>query len=145
MPCVVEADSAVSPGEVCVKVRERSRRSLTCLSASEVYLDSLWSWRAFRRIGDKPSGSGRCVPAIDGLCSVTSALPDARAWTKLAASAYGWGEDDGDEIELEDMRRRLGLSEDDLEEEGMEAVSSLSGQQLTPLTARLTACGQLTW
>ena len=39
---------------------------------------------------------------------------------ELAASAYGWGEDDGDEIELEDMEELDGLSEDDLEEEGME-------------------------
>jgi hypothetical protein len=61
----------------------------------------------------------KIVPAIDGLCSVTSALPDTSV-DELAASAYGWGEDDGDEIELEDMEELDGLSEDDLEEEGME-------------------------
>ena len=98
MPCVVEADSADE--------------------ALEIYLDSLVELEG---VPQDPviTQWQKIVPAIDGLCSVTSALPDTSV-DELAASAYGWGEDDGDEIELEDMEELDGLSEDDLEEEGME-------------------------
>ena len=105
MPCVVEADSA---DEALEKFASKfaSVRAESDLLEGVPQDPVITQWQ-------------KIVPAIDGLCSVTSALPDTSV-DELAASAYGWGEDDGDEIELEDMEELDGLSEDDLEEEGME-------------------------
>lgn len=119
MPCVVEADSADEALEKFASKFASVRAESDLLEgASEIYLDSLVELEG---VPQDPviTQWQKIVPAIDGLCSVTSELPDTSV-DELAASAYGWGEDDGDEIELEDMEELDGLSEDDLEEEGME-------------------------
>ncbi len=115
MPCVVEASTSDEALDRFAAHFQEVRRSSDLLDgAHEIFLDSLVELEGV------PAEPVICqwqkiVPAMDGLCSITSALPE----TDLAddfASAYGWGVDD-DEYE-DDEGRGDTLEHDDEDPEG---------------------------
>ena len=96
MPCIVEADSADDAMEKFASHFHEVRKSSDLLDgAHEIFLDSL------TELEEVPSDPVICqwqkiVPAMDGLCSITSALPVVDESSDLAV-AYAWGEDDEEE------------------------------------------------
>ena len=98
MPCVVEASDAEEAMQKFAESFQEIRKSSDLLDgAHEIFLDSLCELEGV------PTDPVICqwqkiVPAMDGLCSITSALPVVDANSDFA-NAYGWGEDDGDEEE----------------------------------------------
>ena len=111
MPIVVEATDADAAMEKFAAHLHEVRKGSDLLDgAHEIFLDSLTELEA------APSEPVICqwqkiVPAMDGLCSITSALPVVDEDDELA-SAYAWG-DEGDEHE----------HYDDIEELDEEALS----------------------
>lgn len=119
MPCVVEAASADEAMEKFATHFHEVRKNSDLLDgAHEIYLDSLAELEA------APTEPVICqwqkiVPAMDGLCSVTSALPVVDEEGDFA-NAYAWGDDedehdhehdgDHDDVSFED------IDEDDLVE-----------------------------
>lgn len=110
MPCLVSAEDADDALDKFADLLWRLHRTSDLLDgAREVYLDSLVE------LEGAPSDAVLCqwqkiVPAADGLCSITSALPE----TDLPhASAYAFAEeDDGIDVDLDDAD----LDFDELEE-----------------------------
>ena len=112
MPIVVEAENADEAMEKFAAHLHEVRKTSDLLDgAHEIYLDSL------TELEGVPSDPVICqwqkiVPAMDGLCSITSALPVADEDSDLA-NAYAWGDED-DEHE---HAHHDGL--DDLDEEDL--------------------------
>ena len=111
MPIVVEAANADEAMEKFATHLHEVRAGSDLLDgAHEIFLDSL------TELEGAPTEPVICqwqkiVPAMDGLCSITSALPVVDEGDDVA-SAYAWGEEDDDEHghydDLED------LDEDDM-------------------------------
>ena len=83
MPIVVEAENADEAMEKFAAHLHEVRKTSDLLDgAHEIYLDSpvICQWQ-------------KIVPAMDGLCSITSALPVADEDSDLA-NAYAWGDED---------------------------------------------------
>lgn len=95
MPCVVEAESTDEAMEKFAAHFQEVRRSSDLLDgAHQIYLDSL------AELEGAPSEPVICqwqkiVPAVDGLCSITSALPAVDEDSDFA-NAYGWGDEHDD-------------------------------------------------
>ena len=114
MPIVVEAENADEAMEKFAAHLHEVRKTSDLLDgAHEIYLDSLTELEA------APSEPVICqwqkiVPAMDGLCSITSALPTVDAGNDVA-SAYAWGEDEDDDHEhVDDLEE---LDEDEMAEQ----------------------------
>ena len=93
MPCIVEADDAEQAMEKFAEHFQQIRKSSDLLDgAHEIYLDSLTELEA---APDEPviCQWQKIVPAMNGLCSITSALPATDEDSDFA-NAYAWGEDD---------------------------------------------------
>ena len=94
MPAVVEAADAEEALDRFEKMFERINAKSDLLDgAHSIYLDSLVEL-------DRAPESAvliqweKIVPTDEGLCSITSALPELEEGE--AASAYGWNDDDGE-------------------------------------------------
>ena len=115
MPCVVEADGPEDAMEKFASHFQEIRRGSDLLDgAHEIYLDSL------AELEGAPSEPVICqwqkiVPAMDGLCSITSALPVVDEGDDFA-NAYAWGEDGDDEDEHAHYDDLDDLDEDDMSE-----------------------------
>lgn len=114
MPCVVEASDPEEALEKFAAHFQQVRRSSDLLEgAHEIFLDSL---AEFEGVPGEPviCQWQKIVPAMDGLCSITSALPAIDEDSGLA-SAYSWGEgddhEDGHDHDDADLDE---LEEDDL-------------------------------
>ena len=114
MPIVVEAENADEAMEKFAAHLHEVRKGSDLLDgAHEIYLDSLTELEA------APSEPVICqwqkiVPAMDGLCSITSALPTVDEGNDVA-SAYAWGEDEDDDHEhVDDLEE---LDEDEMAEQ----------------------------
>ena len=96
MPIVVEAADADEAMEKFAAHLHEVRKGSDLLDgAHEIFLDSLTELEA------APSEPVICqwqkiVPAMDGLCSITSALPVVDEDDEFA-SAYAWGDEDDDD------------------------------------------------
>ena len=96
MPCVVEAENADDAMEKFADHFQQIRKGSDLLDgAHEIFLDSLCE------LEGAPSEPVICqwqkiVPAMDGLCSITSALPVTDEDSDFA-NAYGWGEEDDED------------------------------------------------
>ena len=96
MPCVVEAENADEAMEKFADHFQQIRKGSDLLDgAHEIFLDSLCE------LEGAPSEPVICqwqkiVPAMDGLCSITSALPATDEDSDFA-NAYGWGEEDDED------------------------------------------------
>lgn len=96
MPCVVEAGSPDEAMEKFADYLGGVRRTSDLLDgAHEIFLDSL------TELEGAPAEPVICqwqkiVPAMSGLCSITSALPATDEGDDLA-SAYAWGDDSEDD------------------------------------------------
>lgn len=94
MPSLVEAENAEEALTKFADLFERLKRSSDLLEgASEIFLDSLVE------LEQVPTEAvlgqwQKIVPAVDGLASVTAALPESDL---DGAAAYGWGFDDDDD------------------------------------------------
>lgn len=113
MPCVVEAANPEEAMEKFADHFQAIRRTSDLLDgAHEIFLDSL------AELEGVPTEPVICqwqkiVPAMDGLCSITSALPVVDESSDFA-NAYAWG-DEGDEHEhVDDLDD---LDEDELSEQ----------------------------
>ena len=113
MPCVVEAANPEEAMEKFADHFQTIRRASDLLDgAHEIFLDSL------AELEGVPTEPVICqwqkiVPAMDGLCSITSALPVVDESSDFA-NAYAWG-DEGDEHEhVDDLDD---LDEDELSEQ----------------------------
>ena len=113
MPIVVEADDADAAMEKFAAHLHEVRKSSDLLDgAHEIYLDSLTELEA------APSDPVICqwqkiVPAMDGLCSITSALPVADEDDDVA-SAYAWGDEEDEHEHVDELDE---LDEDELAEQ----------------------------
>ena len=93
MPIVVEAENADEAMEKFAAHLHEVRKTSDLLDgAHEIYLDSL------TELEGVPAEPVICqwqkiVPAMDGLCSITSALPVADEDSDLA-NAYAWSDED---------------------------------------------------
>ena len=96
MPCVVEAENAdEAMGKFADHFQQIRKGSDLLDGAHEIFLDSLCE------LEGAPSEPVICqwqkiVPAMDGLCSITSALPVTDEDSDFA-NAYGWGEEDDED------------------------------------------------
>lgn len=115
IPCVVEAENADEAMDKFASHFQQIRRDSDLLDgAHEIFLDSL------TELEGVPSDPVICqwqkiVPAMDGLCSITSALPVTDEDSDFA-NAYAWGEDEeehehADDADFEDLDD---LDDDDL-------------------------------
>ena len=98
MPCIVEAEDAEQAMEKFAEHFQQIRKSSDLLDgAHEIYLDSLTELEA---APDEPviCQWQKIVPAMNGLCSITSALPVTDEDSDFA-NAYAWGEDDDEDDE----------------------------------------------
>lgn len=109
MPCVVEArDADEALDKFAARFHELRRTSDLLEGAHEIFLDSLVELEG---VPGEPVVTQwqKIVPAVDGLCSITSALPSPEGTAD--GNAYGWGSDDdeGDETdeELDDLEEEL--------------------------------------
>ncbi len=113
MPIVVEAEDADGAMEkFAVHLHEVRKTSDLLDGAHEIYLDSL------TELEGVPTDPVICqwqkiVPAMDGLCSITSALPVADEDSDLA-NAYAWGDEDDEHEHVDDLEE---LDEDELAEQ----------------------------
>lgn len=116
MPCVVEASTSDEALDRFAAHFQEVRRSSDLLDgAHEIFLDSLVELEGV------PAEPVICqwqkiVPAMDGLCSITSALPETDLSDDFA-SAYGWGVDD-DECEDDEQPHDDTLDHDDEDSQG---------------------------
>lgn len=97
MPCVVEAETTDEAMEKFAAHFQHVRSTSDLLEgAHEIFLDSL---AELEGVPDEPviCQWQKIVPAMDGLCSITSALP-ALGEDDDFANAYAWGDED-DEVE----------------------------------------------
>lgn len=112
MPIVVEADDADAAMEKFAAHLHEVRKGSDLLDgAHEIFLDSL------TELEGVPSEPVICqwqkiVPAMDGLCSITSALP-VMGEDDDFASAYAWGDEDDEHEHVDDLDD---LDEDELSE-----------------------------
>ena len=96
MPCIVEAaDADEAMAKFAEHFQEIRKNSDLLDGAHEIYLDSL------TELEGAPSEPVVCqwqkiVPAMNGLCSITSALPVVDEDSDFA-NAYAWGEDSEDD------------------------------------------------
>ena len=96
MPIVVEAvDADEAMEKFAAHLHEVRKGSDLLDGAHEIFLDSLCE------LEGAPSEPVICqwqkiVPAMDGLCSITSALPVTDEDSDFA-NAYGWGEEDDED------------------------------------------------
>ena len=109
MPCVVEArDADEALDKFAARFHELRRTSDLLEGAHEIFLDSLVELEG---APGEPVVTQwqKIAPAVDGLCSITSALPSPEGTAD--GNAYGWGSDDdeGDETdeELDDLEEEL--------------------------------------
>ena len=112
MPCVVEAETADEAMEKFADTFQRIRRNSDLLDgAHEIFLDSLCE---FEGAPEEPviCQWQKIVPAMNGLCSVTSALPVTDEGSDFP-NAYAWGEGEADEHDVEEADLDE-LDEDDL-------------------------------
>lgn len=113
MPIVVEAENADEAMEKFAAHLHEVRKTSDLLDgAHEIYLDSL------TELEGAPSEPVICqwqkiVPAMDGLCSITSALPAVDDDSDVA-SAYAWGDEDDEHEHVDDLEE---LDEDELAEQ----------------------------
>lgn len=113
MPCVVEAEDADEAMEKFADHFQQIRKGSDLLDgAHEIYLDSLTELEA------APSDPVICqwqkiVPAMDGLCSITSALPTVDDDDDVA-NAYAWGDEDDEHEHVDDLEE---LDEDELSDQ----------------------------
>ena len=96
MPCVVAAENADEAMEKFADHFQQIRKGSDLLDgAHEIFLDSLCELE-----GAPPEPVicqwQKIVPAMDGLCSITSALPVTDEDSDFA-NAYGWGEEDDED------------------------------------------------
>ena len=102
MPIVVEATDADAAMEKFAAHLHEVRKGSDLLDgAHEIFLDSLTELEA------APSEPVICqwqkiVPAMDGLCSITSALPVVDEDDEFA-SAYAWGDEDDEHEHYDDI------------------------------------------
>ena len=102
MPIVVEAENADEAMEKFAAHLHEVRKTSDLLDgAHEIYLDSL------TELEGVPSDPVICqwqkiVPAMDGLCSITSALPVADEDSDLA-NAYAWDDEDDEHEHVDDL------------------------------------------
>jgi len=109
MPLIVSAENADEAMEKFADHLQTVRsRSDLLEGAGRIYLDTLVE---LEEVPSEPiiTQWQKIVPAADGLCSITGALPDTDESFE-DGSAYAWGEDD-DELSLEEL---ADLSEEDL-------------------------------
>ena len=112
MPCVVEAaDTEEAMGKFAEHFQQVRRSSDLLEGAHEIFLDSLVELEG---VPNEPviCQWQKIVPAMDGLCSITSALPVVDE-TDDSANAYAWGNEDEeadhdhdevyDDIDLDDL------------------------------------------
>ncbi len=111
MPCVVEAEDADEALAKFADMFEQIRTEGDLLDgAGKIYLDSL---AEFEGTPTEPVlvQWQKIVPAVDGLCSITAALPESDEAD--AATAYSWADQvDGEDVLLDDP------DEDELEDAG---------------------------
>ena len=113
MPCVVEAANADEAMEKFAGHFQEIRRNSDLLAgAHEIFLDSL------TELEGSPNQPVICqwqkiVPAMDGLCSITSALPVTDEDSDFA-NAYAWGEEGEGEHDHDD-EDDFGLESDELD------------------------------
>lgn len=112
MPCVVEAADAEDALAKFADMFEEIRGAGDLLDgAGKIYLDSLAEFEGTPTTPVLVQWQ-KIVPAVDGLCSITAALPECDDEDE-AASAYSWADPvDGDDVLLEEADL------DDLEEAG---------------------------
>lgn len=114
MPCVVEAaDPDEALDKFATHLRRVQRTTDLLDGAHEIYLDSLCELEGV------PTEPVICqwqkiVPAMSGLCSITSALPAVDEGDG-SATAYAWG-DEGEEDEHEHVDDLEELDEEELGE-----------------------------
>lgn len=131
MPCVVEAGSADEAIDKFATYLQKVRRSSDLLDgAHEIFLDSLTELEA------APEEPVICqwqkiVPAMNGLCSITSALPVVDEADETA-NAYAWGDDGHDH----DHDEEDGDYEDDGDDEDFD-IETLSEDELVSSEAFL--------
>ena len=113
MPIVVEAEDADGAMEKFAAHLHEVRKTSDLLDgAHEIYLDSL------TELEGVPTDPVICqwqkiVPAMDGLCSITSALPVADEDDDVA-SAYAWGDEEDEHEHVDELDE---LDEDELAEQ----------------------------
>ena len=111
MPLIVSAENADEAMEKFADHLQTVRsRSDLLEGAGRIYLDTLVE---LEEVPSEPiiTQWQKIVPAADGLCSITGALPAVEKDFEDGV-AYAWGDDeDDDELELEEL---ADLSEDDL-------------------------------
>lgn len=96
MPCVVEAENADEAMEKFADHFQQIRKGSDLLDgAHEIFLDSLCELEG---VPEEPviCQWQKIVPAMDGLCSITSALPVTDEDSDFA-NAYAWGEEDDED------------------------------------------------
>ncbi|MEE8703454.1 MAG: hypothetical protein SOH58_00375 [Olsenella sp.] len=104
LPTVVSARSPEEALEKLADMFQETRRNSDLLDgAEEIYLDSL------TELGEAPEDGlliqwQKIVPAVDGLCSITAALPDIDL-DSGDVNVYDLreGASEGDDLELEDL------------------------------------------
>lgn len=118
MPCVVSAENADEAMEKFAAHLQQVRRTSDLLEgAHEIFLDSL---AELEGVPEEPviCQWQKIVPAREGLCSITSALPVVDE-SDESANAYAWGEDgshDHDHGPSQDDLDLNDLDEDELTE-----------------------------
>lgn len=118
MPAVVEAEDADEALDKFQEMFERIHSSSDLLDgAHKIYLDSLVEFDQAPRDATLVQWQ-KIVPKVDGLCSITSTLPELEE--SDLASAYGWNDEDeqtqddeiGEEESEEDQEDQDGYEED---------------------------------
>ena len=116
MPCIVEAENADEAMQKFADHFQQIRKNSDLLDgAHEIFLDSLCELEG---VPEEPviCQWQKIVPAMDGLCSITSALPVVDEDSDFA-NAYAWGdeeEDEHDHAEDIDFEELDDLDDDDL-------------------------------
>lgn len=115
MPAIVEASDADEALDKFQTMFERIHARTDLLDgARKIYLDSLVE------LDHVPAQAvllqwQKIVPSVDGLCSITSALPELEEGSD--AAAYGWT---NDESEHDHLHEDEGDFDEDVNEEGYE-------------------------
>ncbi|MCI1665632.1 MAG: hypothetical protein LKI25_04580 [Atopobiaceae bacterium] len=94
MPTIVEAPTPEDALDRFADLFERLHATTDLLEgAHEVFLDSLVELESTPEEAVLTQWQ-KIVPAVDGLCSITSALPET---DQVSATAYGWNDDDDED------------------------------------------------
>ena len=116
MPAVVEAENAEEALDKFQEMFERIHSSSDLLDgAHKIYLDSLVEFNQTPQEATLVQWQ-KIVPEVDGLCSITSTLPEAQAAN--TAAAYDWNDEDEQDLRnSEDEQQESADEEQDFDEE----------------------------